>query len=275
MPYSTAFEPKKNFSQNFLINTDMQKKVSQAFGEFSKKFNFANIIEIGPGQGDLTQYLLEMEKPVFAIEIDLDAVVHLEERFFDYANFKVFFGDAREYLSETEKSNLIPFNSVLFSNLPYNLGSRILVDLPIYHPQMPFFVILQKEVVDKLRRTTSDFTFFGAWMNLFWEFKPQFDIAAGNFYPAPDVTSSCVAAKPYLNKSLYFYFSETKGRMRAKEILKLLFSNPSKTLANNLKYLGWEAEKIAQFYEENELDRTTRLGWDNYDMILLKILEVF
>lgn len=307
---------KKRFGQNFLINNGIKSKVLENFKKLKTEFpEIGNILEIGPGKGDITELLLAeciLSKHNFtALEIDPEAIEFLQNKFntvFDpefwqnkndlenLENTKIRkaenwlqFGDALE-LTTNKK---LPFeNFILFSSLPYNVGSRIIVELVINYPQCPFCVIVQKEVATKTS-IKSNLTFFGAFLGLFYDFDKVFDIVGGNFQPAPKVTSSLLIARPkqllktrqnlknnYPNShELGYKLSEcqlekilktVENRQKICQTLKTLFGMPSKTLGNNLKPLGWGKDKINLFLDENNWQKT-RLSWDNYKEILMKI----
>ncbi len=166
----------------------------------------------------------------------------------------------------------LPSNFILLSALPYQVGSRILVDLAVRYPHVSFGCIHQREVVKKTV-PSEGFGFFGAWLRLFWETEYKFDLAPHCFNPQPKVYSTFFTG---ISKNLHSYelFSTIEDRHKAKVILKKLFSFPSKTLANNLKTLSWSNEKIQEFLVSNfENPKNIRLSWQNYEMVLKKILE--
>ncbi len=243
--------PKKKFSQNFLVNLQMQVKVAEGMLSFAHEFKFDYLLEIGPGRGDLTQYLLTANKPLLAIEIDPEAVAYLQSRFQLVEKLTILQQDALTWLTEPH-----PGNFVLLSNLPFGLGSRMLVELPILYPNTPFAVILQSDVAEKTKLGHHP-TFFGFWLNLFWQLQIEFTIAPGNFYPVPKVYSSFVTAYP--KSSLPAFLSTMDFRKKARFWLKTLFSQPRKTVGNNLKSVNVELPATWQ---------KRRLTWENYPEIL-------
>ncbi len=249
--HKTHVQPKKKLSQNFLVNEQMQLKVAKKMRDFVKKYNFDFILEIGPGQGDLTQYFMDLGKKLILVEIDSDAIAFLKQRFSDVKNLEIFNEDGLNFICQKKLPNF-----VLLSNLPFSCGSRILVDLAIYYPNSPFAVILQKEVAQKIR-LDKPITFFGAWLNLFWELKIENDIAPGNFYPSPKVYSTLITAKPKLTSK---FLQTQENRQNAKDILKSLFAKPRKTIVNNLKGTKFASNSL-QLADQ-------RLSWQNYTQIL-------
>lgn len=257
--------PKRKFGQNFLVNTAVKQKVFNKVGDILDIYPDYNILEVGPGQGDLTEHLVTTGRKVTALEIDKEAKEVVQDRFSSIKNFKVLLTDAAKELAD-DTNNLFNDQTILVSNLPYNIGSRLLVDLAIYAPDTPFLVILQNEVARK-PLTQSDFTLMGGWISMFWDYKYQFKISPGSFYPAPKVYSALVMGIPKPNNS------DQHKRAKLLEIFKKLNANPNKTLANNLKNLNLEKPNIDNFFNETNLDMTTRLTWHNYQHIIETVYD--
>jgi 16S rRNA (adenine1518-N6/adenine1519-N6)-dimethyltransferase len=257
--------PKRKFGQNFLINADVKQKVFRRVDEILELYPDYDILEVGPGQGDLTEYLVTQGRKVTALEIDDEAKNVVQDRFAGIVNFQVLLTDAMDELTDTA-SKLFNNKTILISNLPYNIGSRLLVDLAIYWPQTPFLVILQNEVARK-PLTQSDFTLMGGWLSMFWNYKYLFKISPGSFYPAPNVYSAAVTGIPKIKND------DQAKRLKLLEIFKKLNANPNKTLANNLRNLELTKTQIELFYAETSFDISTRLTWDNYQNILETVYD--
>ena len=265
-------KPKKQFSQNFLVD---KKAKSRVLGAMSQLCDYADpdyslpIVEIGPGAGDLTEEIVNWKRSVIALELDTEAVVYLNENLVR-ENLTLVQCDAMKVI----ESGLLelPNDFILLSALPYQVGSRILVDLAVRYPHVSFGCIHQREVVKKTVESEG-FGFFGAWLKLFWETEYKFELAPHCFNPQPKVYSTFFTGKSKNLQSSQL-FSTINDRHKAKNILKKLFSFPSKTLANNLKTLDWSKEKIQAFLLSNfENPENVRLSWQNYEMVLNKILE--
>lgn len=269
---ATKLIPKRSLGQNFLANLGMQKKVVDKMNELVEFLPDNKILEIGPGTGFLTKHLLKLQKPILALEIDTRAVEFLKSEFSQEKLLQVINQDALEQVSTGSEilKNWQPFS--LLSNLPFNVGSRILVDLAINFPTTSFSVILQKEVAQKL--VTKDITFFGAWCRLFWDCKLDFTIAKNNFSPAPKVDAALVTAISLLDKNSpekWLYNLSLDERENLCQLLKKLFIHPRKSLKNNLLNLKWNKMKIEKFVVEFKLSDNTRLDFSNYKDILKKI----
>jgi 16S rRNA (adenine1518-N6/adenine1519-N6)-dimethyltransferase len=270
-------KPKKQFSQNFLVDKKAKLRV---LGAMSQLCDLADpefilpILEIGPGAGDLTEEIVNWKRKVIALELDTEAIEYLNENLIR-DNLNLIQCDAMKVIESGEFGfgmESVSDNFVLLSALPYQVGSRILVDLAVRYPHVSFGCIHQREVVKKTV-TTENFSFFGAWLKLFWETEYKFDLAPHCFNPQPKVYSTFFTGiSKNLQNSQFFFTIES--RHKAKNILKKLFSFPSKTLANNLKTLNWSKEKIQEFLVSNFTNpENIRLDWSNYEMVLKKILE--
>ncbi len=277
-------QAKKKFGQNFLVDPNVKQKFFDKTAPLVEKFKDLDfILEIGPGEGDLTKYFLQFKKQILALEIDTEIIEILNKKFEKEEGVKIFNIDALELFEEKIKNpNLIKENwkefseflkkdFILLANLPFNVGSRIMVDFGVLKPTTPFAVVLQKEVARKSTKLDEDFQFFGAWINLFWETKILMDISPGSFFPRPKVYSSVLQGVP--KTTLPNFLDTTEKRLKAKDTLKKLFANPKKTLLNNLKNLDWTGEQIEYFFEKNNLDKNLRLNSANYEGILERVLK--
>lgn len=262
---------KKSLSQNFLVNPGMQKKVIIQMKEVFDCTPGLPIVEVGPGQGDLTQYIVDFGSKVIALEIDSRAVELLNTKFVDHSNLEVLETDALEEIAQPKELLNYPEFTFL-SNLPFNVGSRILVDLPIHYPMVNLAVIVQLEVAQKINPKLTKPTFFGTWIGLFWDTKIKFHIKPNNFLPVPKVDCAMFVGVSR-NLQAESWLDSPEKRLLAREILKSLFHSPRKSMANNLKTAGWSGQEINAIYQKNELDVNTRLEWDNYKFLLQILVE--
>lgn len=292
---------KKKFGQNFLVSKQAKVKLSSHLEQFLLQSKPAKILEVGPGLGDLTEISSKL-LPVVAVEIDPEMVQTVQTRFTEEFNSKLYLGDVYQWQKEILASNLAASSSfidyssdnltiklglvkmpadfesfylqedwAMVSNLPYNLGSRILVDLALLKPSASFFVTLQEEVVDKAVHFKRHFSFFGAWLNLFYIFQKVMLLPPHFFSPQPKVTSALMSALP---RNLPSYLQSLESRYKALQILKGLFQMPSKTILNNLRNMGWEPDKIETLLSSVKLTSKSRLHSDNYQLVLHQILCV-
>ena len=113
--------PKKSLGQNFLIDKNIINKIIDTV-----KITGKNIIEIGPGDGALTEKILKKkQKNLFLIEKDINLSKNLEIKFKDNNRVKIYNQDILKFNFKIIKKR----NLVIFGNLPYNISSQILVKL--------------------------------------------------------------------------------------------------------------------------------------------------
>lgn len=186
--------PRKRFGQNFLISENIIKNIIQK-SEITKD---DLVIEIGPGIGSLTKYLLESAKEVICIEIDNDLASFLEDRFRLYDNFKLINEDVLKVDLENEvlESGYKRENIKIVANLPYYITTPIilsLLDLDI----SDITVMVQKEVAERfteksLSKKRSNITYI---IELEADAKVLFNVSKNNFMPSPKVDSSIISLK--------------------------------------------------------------------------------
>ena len=131
------FKPNSNLGQNFLIDTNISRKITKLVqGQLADP-----VLEVGPGTGSLTNELLKDQYRIKALEVDSSAVGVLQERFSEVPNIEIINEDAMTF----DYSQLTGPWWIFVSNLPYNIGTRLLVKLvtevPVLHR---YVVMLQK-----------------------------------------------------------------------------------------------------------------------------------
>jgi len=215
-------KPKYKLGQNFLIDANISRKITKLVqGQLADP-----IIEIGPGTGSLTNELLKDNYRIKAVEIDKAAFDVLSERFVGIPNIEIFNEDAMEFDYTTLNG---PW-WIFVSNLPYNIGTRLLVKLitevPVIHR---YVVMVQKEVAERMvaRPSTKDYGSLTVLFQLFTEVKIQFDVSKNCFSPQPKVTSSVVTIQ---RESLF----DEEIRIQAFEISKIAFQQKRKKIRSSL-----------------------------------------
>ncbi len=265
---------KKSLSQNFLINPQTRHKVVKYLEQNIIVNNSKEIVEIGPGTGLLTRDILALKLPITAIEIDPRAIEVLSSDP-SLKPLKIIPADATELIQNEIKwkeSGLPSDNYILFGNLPFNTGSRLVVDFCLYYPETALTVILQKEVIDKLTKA-NNLTLFAAWILLFHEVNSSFVISAGNFDPKPKVDTALISLSPKQSSDLKKYLDTLEKRKKALGILKSLFQFPRKTIGNNLKNYDKGLELYQKIQKNNPNILEMRLNRDNLIEVIGLILE--
>jgi len=212
------FKTKKRFGQHLLIAPGVIKKIVDQIGIKPEDI----IVEIGVGTGQLTEEILSRNpRKLYGIEIDPEAYPLIEKRFSEYKNFQLikkdFFDVNLFELSEGKKIKVV-------GNLPYNVASLILVNMPFYIDIIQLCVfMLQKEVAEKLiaRPKTKQYTFLSVFIQTFFDVEYLMSVPARFFKPPPKVTSAVVKMTPkktvpFFDKKGYKNFVSSLFRSRRK-----------------------------------------------------------
>jgi 16S rRNA (adenine1518-N6/adenine1519-N6)-dimethyltransferase len=233
----------KSLGQNFLHDQNQLRHIVAA-AELKRT---DGVLEIGPGLGPLTEFLLTQAGHVLAIEKDARLIAVLRERFATAANLELRHEDALKVVSDHSRD----WHSwKLVANLPYSVASPILVELA-QNPQRPERMVatLQLEVAKRLvaRVGDDDYGLLTLLIQLRYAAKEWFKIPRGCFFPEPDVDSACVVLvrreKPLLPEEQHAKFER---------IAKFALSQRRKMLAKLLKQ-QWPAEKISVALESLKL----------------------
>ena len=190
------FKTKKKFGQHLLIAPGVIQKIVDELDIKPEDI----IVEIGVGTGQLTEEILRRKpEKLYGIEIDPEAYPVIKERFSEYKNFKLVKKDFFEVnlfdISEGKKIKVA-------GNLPYNVASLILVNMPFYLEIIEMCIfMLQKEVALKLiaRPKTKQYTFLSVFLRTYFDIEYVMSVPARFFKPPPKVTSAVVKMFPKKN----------------------------------------------------------------------------
>jgi len=217
---------KKKYGQNFLIDKNILTKISN---KISKKN--IDIIEIGPGDGRLTEQILKYNpKSLKIIEIDPDLIPILKLKFSKNQNIKIINENILNY-QLTEKIDLI------ISNLPYNISSQILVKICTMQ-NLPTNLILmfQKEFAQRL--IDKKLNSLNSLVNCFYEINDSFNVGKNCFRPIPKIDSTVLSFKR--KKEIVLEKNKINKFIKFK---RNLFSHKRKTLNKLLKDYDFNKEK--------------------------------
>ncbi|MDT2857050.1 16S rRNA (adenine(1518)-N(6)/adenine(1519)-N(6))-dimethyltransferase RsmA [Lactococcus lactis] len=250
------FNFKKKFGQNFLTDHNILTKITQT-AELSKE---VNVIEIGPGIGSLTQYLLEEAAEVMAFEIDKSLIPILEETMAPYDNFTLVSADILkvDLLSEIQKFKNPNLPIKVVANLPYYITTPILMHLiESKIPFSEFVVMMQKEVADRIAASpkTKAYGSLSIAVQYYMEASVSFIVPRTVFIPAPNVDSAILKMvrreEPLVEVEDEEWFFKT---------MHSSFVHRRKTLMNNLQAaFGKESKpEIEKLLAQAEISPTIR-----------------
>lgn len=215
---------KKHLGQHFLKDQQIARKIAESFTDNVPD----TVLEIGPGMGILTQFLLEQsEFKTFVVEIDNESVVYLNQHF-QQLEGRIISGDFLKLnLNEYFKT---PF--AVAGNFPYNISSQILFKVIDYRDKVPQLVgMFQKEVAERVASKHGNKTYgiLSVLLQAFYDIEYLFTVHEHVFDPPPKVKSGVIrlvrnqVEKLPCDEALFF------------RVVKAGFNQRRKTLANSLK----------------------------------------
>ena len=189
-----GFHPNRVLGQNFLIDRNALEAIVDAGLAGVAKDGGATILEIGPGLGVLTEEILKRGCSVTAVEKDPVLAARLAESLGNPPNLSVVEADALDWISRSPfPVPRSPFDAMV-SNLPYQAGTRILLELVQRHDIPSMTVLVQTEVAERLAAKEGSKTrgLAGVWAQLDYDVKIVRKVAASCFWPRPEIGSSVV-----------------------------------------------------------------------------------
>jgi 16S rRNA (adenine1518-N6/adenine1519-N6)-dimethyltransferase len=188
------FHPNRTMGQNFLIDHNALVAIVDAGLEKSaaEGGKAPRVLEIGPGLGVLTEELLARGAEVVAVEKDPVLAARLKESLGNPERLTVVAGDALEWIAK-EESAAEKFDCMV-SNLPYQAGTRILLELVLARRLPVMTVLVQTEVAERLAAKEGSKTrgLAGVWAQLDYDVEIVRKVAASCFWPRPEIGSTVV-----------------------------------------------------------------------------------
>ena len=229
-------KPKKSLGQNFLIDKNVIKKIVS----ISKILN-KDVLEIGPGTGNLTEYILK-EKPnkIFLIEKDKILCDKLRLKFQNKVVIK------NDDILKTNENDISDNKLIVFGNLPYNISTKIVCNWILKLEQDFWFseliLMFQKEVADRIisKINSSNYGRLTIFLNWKMNIKKVFDISPNCFYPKPKVHSTLVH---FIPKNNYLKLKESKN---LEKITRVFFNQKRKKIKNPLKQLFPNYQEVSE-----------------------------
>jgi 16S rRNA (adenine1518-N6/adenine1519-N6)-dimethyltransferase len=223
--------PKKFLGQHFLKDKNIALRIVDSL-VLSKSVN--HVVEIGPGTGVLTQYLLtNPDIDLKVVEIDRESVAYLGDHY-PALKDRILSGDFLEMEIEKEFSE----NLIIIGNFPYNISSQIFFRILDHRNQVSQVVcMIQKEVADRIAEKEGSKTYgiLSVLLQTFYDIEYLFKVPPGVFFPPPKVMSAVI--RLMRNKRDKLDCDEVLYR----KVVKQAFQTRRKTLRNALKSLNLPA----------------------------------
>jgi len=219
-------KPKKSLGQHFLTDKNIAKKITESLKPLTK-----NVLEIGPGTGILTSFLLKKKYNLILVEIDFESVTYLINNLLVDEKIIV----KQDFLKLDLQTIFSGNNFSIIGNFPYNISSQILFKI-IENKQFVSDMcgMFQLEVAKRIceKPGTKVYGILSVLTQAFFETNFLFKVSKNIFYPVPNVESAVISLKRKenfhlkCNESLFF------------RVVKLCFQQRRKKIRNGLKTLN-------------------------------------
>ncbi len=213
---------KKSLGQHFLNDVQICLQIKAALVDAPMD----QLLEIGPGAGALTQYILDLPKQAFkAVELDREKVAYLLHTYPQLEG---------KLINEDFLETAIPFEGqfTLVGNFPYNISTQIVFRVLDWKEQVPVMIgMFQKEVAERIaaKPHSKAYGILSVLTQAFYEVEYLFDVPPSAFTPPPNVMSGVIRLK---RKNTFPEFSSIKSFYH---IVKMAFGQRRKMLRNPLK----------------------------------------
>lgn len=217
---------KKHLGQHFLNDESIAKRIADGL----TWENFQEVLEIGPGMGVLTKYILQEKKKISVVEIDTESVEYLRD------NYALFYSDFKIYEEDFLKMDFkkFPNQIAVLGNFPYNISTQIIFKVLEEREQVPEVVgMFQKEVAERIAAPKGNkiYGILSVLAQAYYEVEYLFTVNENVFTPPPKVKSGVIRMKRFrehldLDEKKFF------------QVVKAGFNQRRKTLRNALKPIG-------------------------------------
>lgn len=249
--------PKKHLGQHFLTDLGIAEKITQSLrGHKGVK----KVLEIGPGMGVLTDFLIPQGWDLYLVDIDKESVVYLNKKYPDLAS-KIIEAD---FLKQ-DVGKVIGDKYIIIGNFPYNISSQIFFKiLPERDQVVEVVCMLQKEVAQRIAspKGNRDYGILSVLLQAFYDIEYLFDVPPDVFNPPPKVNSGVIRL---VRNEVQNLECDEKLFFR---VVKQAFSTRRKTLRNCLKSMGLPED----MKEDPILDkRAEQLGVEEFVQLTNKL----
>ncbi len=238
--------PKKHLGQHFLKDLSIAQRIADGLTGHG---GYTHVLEIGPGMGVLTQFLLP--KPQFethVIEIDRESVTYLNGHF-PQLRARIIDGD----FLQMNLTNLFAGRSFgVIGNFPYNISSQILFKVLDMRDRVPEVVcMLQREVAQRIASPpgNKDYGILSVLLQAWYDIRYEFTVEPGVFVPPPNVFSGVISLRRNAVQQL------DCDERKFVQVVKHGFNQRRKTLRNALKPLGIPEAALVHPFMDNRAEQ--------------------
>ena len=254
---------RKSLGQNFLTSRDVAQELVGAADIGQND----TVVEVGPGGGMVTQYIVNECKQLIAVEYDERFIKMLKNRFLDDSNFRIIHKDILTF--EPDKFNLSQRGYKVIGSLPYNISKKIIKKFLEEKIQPESItVIIQKEVAEDYSADVPKATFLSNYIQIYGRCDFLQVVSKSDFNPQPKVDGAIIR----INLTKFPKYNAKKFS----KFLKNAFMNPRKKLLNNLSsYFKLEKERLKEIFSSLEIDsnsRASNLEFEVWEKLYQKVL---
>ena len=221
-----AIKTKKNLGQHFLNDKNIGKKIVESL----KLDNYKRVLEIGPGKGILTEFILEKKIKLDLVELDKECINYLIEKYPEIKNKIINQDFLKLDLNRVFRND----SFAIIGNFPYNISSQIIFKVLDYRDKIPYLIgMFQKEVAERICHVpgSKKYGILSVLTQLFYKTKYLFSVNPSVFDPQPKIKSGVIE----LTRKKIFKLNCNENQLF--KIIKLSFQQRRKTLRNSLKIL--------------------------------------
>lgn len=225
---------KKSFGQHFLNRDDIARRIADSL-EWT--YDYSYVVEVGPGRGMLTQFLLEKNYHLMVVEADKDMVAYLQEHYPQLRPDIIF----EDFLKVKLETYLEGHSFGLIGNFPYNISSQIIFKMLDYKEQIPEMVgMFQKEMAERVVAGPGSKTYgaISVLTQAYYEGTYLFTVDKSCFSPPPKVQSAVIRLARKKDQDL------TCDPELFRIVVKQAFGQRRKMLRNTMKSLVNDPEVL-------------------------------
>jgi len=224
-PYHRNIQPKKSLGQHFLKDFSIAERIACVLSPFAG----LPVLEVGPGTGVLTQFLLKDKRDLTVVELDKDSVVYLNEHY-PALEGRIIEAD----FLKLDLNGLFPNSFCVIGNYPYNISSQIFFKVLDYKDKIPCCAgMLQKEMAERIasRPGKKAYGIISVLLQAWYDIEYLFTVEPEVFDPPPKVKSAVIRITRNGRTDLGC------DEVLFKTIVKTAFNQRRKTMRNSLKTL--------------------------------------
>jgi len=225
MLYHRNIRPKKSLGQHFLKDFSVAERIAGTLSSFDG----LPVLEVGPGTGVLTQFLLKNKRDLTVVELDKDSVAYLKAHY-PALNGRIIEAD----FLKLDLNGLFSDRFCVIGNYPYNISSQIFFKVLDYKDKIPCCAgMLQKEMAERIASPAGKkaYGIISVLLQAWYDIEYLFTVEPDAFDPPPKVKSAVIRITR--NKRTNLGCDETLF----KTVVKMAFNQRRKTLRNSLKSL--------------------------------------